>query len=474
MSERIPSSLSDLPPDWEIKSIGQLATRVGSGVTPTGGSEVYTESGITFIRSQNVTNDGLLLDDVAYIDPATHERMSASEVLPFDVLLNITGASIGRCCFVPDDLGPANANQHVCTVRLPGVGSSDAKFLCSVLVSHIGQRQINLLNAGGNREGLNYQQLRSFVVPWPQPQSRAKIATILSTLDEVIEATEKLVEKHQQIKAGLMHDLFTRGLWTRPELARGDHHGLPCQATAQAGQLRPTPADAPGLYQESPLGLIPKGWQIVTTLDCASESPGSTTIGPFGSDLVSADYQSEGIPVVFVRDVKSTGFEWNSEVYVSSEKAFRLSAHAVRPGDILSSKMGLPPCISCTYPDWMPDGIITADMIRLRPDLSKITSQWLSAALNGDAFKRQVQTITAGVTRPKVTLSDFRKLRLARPLLEEQKLIDTLLTRHENVLSANHQHLAKLRQQKQGLMHDLLTGRVRVDVSSSATVPAES
>jgi hypothetical protein len=81
----------------------------------------------------------------------------------------------------------------------------------------------------------------------------------------------------------------------------------------------------------------------------------------------------------------------------------------------------------------------------------------------GDVFKRQVQTITAGVTRPKVTLSDFRKLRLARPLLDEQKLIDALLTRHENVLSANHQHLAKLRQQKQGLMHDLLTGRVRVE-----------
>ena len=92
----------------------------------------------------------------------------------------------------------------------------------------------------------NHQRLS---IPLASLSQQRRIATILTTLVEVIEATEK----HQQIRAGLMHDFFTR-----LELARGDHKGLPCGATAQAGQLRPTPQEAPELYQDSPLGPILK------------------------------------------------------------------------------------------------------------------------------------------------------------------------------------------------------------------------
>ena len=84
MSEEFITALGPVDPSWERKTISDLAVYVGSGVTPTGGSDVYTTSGVTFIRSQNVTNDGLLLDDVAFIDEKTHERMNGSEVVPFD------------------------------------------------------------------------------------------------------------------------------------------------------------------------------------------------------------------------------------------------------------------------------------------------------------------------------------------------------------------------------------------------------
>ena len=102
------------PADWDTKTIGDIACHIGSGATPTGGSAVYSKTGITFIRSQNVTVKGLLLDDVAFIGTSIHQQMARSEIFPHDVLLNITGASIGRCCFVPHDFGLANVNQHVC------------------------------------------------------------------------------------------------------------------------------------------------------------------------------------------------------------------------------------------------------------------------------------------------------------------------------------------------------------------------
>ncbi|MGH7846271.1 MAG: restriction endonuclease subunit S, partial [Candidatus Binatia bacterium] len=219
---------------------------------------------------------------------------------------------------------------------------------------------------------INQVSLRQIETKLPPIYEQRCIAEILSTLDETIEQTEALIAKYQQIKAGLMHDLFTRGV--TPD-----------------GKLRPTRAEAPQLYKESPIGWIPKEWKVVPTEHFAVKVPGATTIGPFGSDLLSTDYCDEGVPVIFVRDVKEDAFEWNSNVYVSRKKAQRLAAHMVKSGDILSTKMGLPPCISCQYPSWMEQGVITADIIRLRPEESRVDIRWLSAALNSAAFKRQVQ-----------------------------------------------------------------------------------
>ena len=109
--------LGIIPADWEVVRLGDSVTHVGSGVTPRGGKSAYTESGITFIRSQNVHFDGLRLQDVAFIPPDMNEAMRRSRVQANDVLLNITGASIRRCTVAPDNLGPADVNQHVCIIR---------------------------------------------------------------------------------------------------------------------------------------------------------------------------------------------------------------------------------------------------------------------------------------------------------------------------------------------------------------------
>lgn len=203
------SPLGRIPRGWEAASVGELAAHVGSGVTPRGGSEVYQNSGIIFIRSQNVTFDGLLLDDVAYISERVHESMSRSQIFPHDVLLNITGASIGRCSPVPPDFPTANVNQHVCAIRIPQAKGTDAVFLSSVLTSSIGQSQIDRLNAGGNREGLNYAQIKSFVVPWPEADERTRIASALNADDARVQAEEAYRDKLQLVKKGLMHDLLT-------------------------------------------------------------------------------------------------------------------------------------------------------------------------------------------------------------------------------------------------------------------------
>lgn len=198
-----------IPNEWTIKTIENLSIYVGSGITPKGGSEVYGSEGVMFVRSQNVTFEGLLLNDVAYIDDKIHRSMCRSEIFPYDVLINITGASIGRCCVFPEGLGKANVNQHVCAIRFASPDYYDANYLSYVLSSWIGQLQIDKLNAGGNRQGLNYQQLRSFQLPWPEKNERKIIVDILKRNDELITIEKNNHLKLLALKQGLMQDLLT-------------------------------------------------------------------------------------------------------------------------------------------------------------------------------------------------------------------------------------------------------------------------
>ncbi len=187
-----------------------LASKVGSGVTPTGGSEVYTSSGVTFVRSQNVLNESLELSDVAFITDEIHAGMAASKLQAHDVLLNITGASIGRSCTVPEGIGESNVNQHVCIIRLHHPCQADATLLAALICSEFGQRELNRQISGGNREGLNYQQVRAIALPWPQDAAiRAEMAAVLQSAKSEIEALEAEVMKSRQQKQGLMHDLLT-------------------------------------------------------------------------------------------------------------------------------------------------------------------------------------------------------------------------------------------------------------------------
>ena len=157
--------LGDIPAHWEIRGLKYLASKIGSGITPRGGAESYQSDGISLFRSQNIHFDGLHMDDIVFIDEDTHEAMSNSKVLNGDVLINITGASIGRCYYIENLQGEANVNQHVCVVR-PGP-KIETKFLYFVLRSHVGQHQIDLSQAGSGREGLNFEALGNFNIVLP-------------------------------------------------------------------------------------------------------------------------------------------------------------------------------------------------------------------------------------------------------------------------------------------------------------------
>ncbi|PMP39017.1 hypothetical protein BCS86_20605 [Vibrio splendidus] len=207
------SPLGLVPKSWEVSKLGDYALKIGSGVTPKGGSKAYVEKGIPLLRSQNVLFGKFKLDDVAFITDDQHEKMKGSKLQARDVLLNITGASIGRCAVLPSNFKEGNVNQHVCIIRTKD--DLEPEFCGIFLNSYLGQKQIWSLQAGGNREGLNFQQIRSFHIPIISQDEQKAIFDICSTVDEKLALLEKQKAETQQLKKGLMQKLLT-GEWRVP------------------------------------------------------------------------------------------------------------------------------------------------------------------------------------------------------------------------------------------------------------------
>jgi type I restriction enzyme S subunit len=194
--------------DWEDGALQGKTNKIGSGITPTGGERNYKKSGRPFVRSQNVGWGTLILNDIAFIDDATHATFDSTEIKANDVLLNITGASIGRCAVADDRIAAGNVNQHVCIIRVKP-DELNPFFLNHFLISERGQKQIDSFQAGGNRQGLNFAQIRSFAIPLP-PEKREQqhIAACLSSLDDLITAETQKLEALKTHKRGLMQQMF--------------------------------------------------------------------------------------------------------------------------------------------------------------------------------------------------------------------------------------------------------------------------
>lgn len=189
--------------------IKDFTTKVGSGVTPKGGAEVYLTSGIPLFRSQNVTDDGFLLDDIAYISQEIDNMMQGSRVKADDVLLNITGASIGRCYYTPSTFKGGNVNQHVCIIR-PKKSSVLPKYLHYGLISPMGKELIKLSQNGANREGLTIENIKNFAFNIPSIKEQEKIITYLDKKVKNINSQITLLTQKQECYLRLKKTLINR------------------------------------------------------------------------------------------------------------------------------------------------------------------------------------------------------------------------------------------------------------------------
>jgi type I restriction enzyme S subunit len=200
---------------WVENKLKSLTTKIGSGATPRGGEQSYKSEGISLIRSLNVHDLGFRYPKLAFLDDAQADELSNVEVQRSDVLLNITGASVARCCIVPEDVLPARVNQHVSIVR-PIAEKLDADFLHYLLISKPYKDQLLQTGAegGSTRQAITKAQIQDFSVKYPATLNEQKSS--VAKLDAMLAETQRLASIYQRklaaleaLKKSLLHQAFT-------------------------------------------------------------------------------------------------------------------------------------------------------------------------------------------------------------------------------------------------------------------------
>lgn len=204
--------LGQVPEHCEVKKIKYSVTFIGSGKTPRGGAEVYVDDGIMLLRSQNVYDDGLRLNDVVFMTDEADAAQSGTRVKPDDVLLNITGASIGRTSVVPKNFPPANVNQHVCILR-PNQSIVLPEYLHLLLCSMQAKDQIVSSENGTSREGLNFQQVARLLFSFPSLDEQRRILdaanAMISRLELMGQKVNSAIEKLKEYRSALITQTVT-------------------------------------------------------------------------------------------------------------------------------------------------------------------------------------------------------------------------------------------------------------------------
>lgn len=434
------------PPDWSQTPLGAVADVAFSNVDKKARPR---EAKVRLCNYLDVYQNDWVDDNHPYMEAtATRTEIRKFGLRDGDILITKDSEA-------PDDIGIPTLVKNVgldvvCGYHLALIrprGGISPIFLAKQLRTERLQRYFGKEANGTTRYGLSTASVTGIPLWVPAESEQCRIAEILDTLDEAIRKTEQIIAKLQHMKQGLLHDLLTRGIDENGELRDPERH--------------------PEQFKDSPLGRIPKEWEVTHVGTCLE----SAIDGPFGSSLKTSHYVSSGVRIVRLQNIGVGQFDDTDKAFISERHARSLVRHEIRPGDLLVASLGdenHPIARACRYPDKLEPGIAKADCFRLRPLYGRAHAAFLMMALNCPETTRDVPGLSQGVTRDRINLGNLKRVRIALPQHAEQTQAFSLFSEADQRLSRENSSIAKLRILKHGLMDDLLTGRVRVSVPEEA------
>lgn len=428
MSER-----ANQPDDWReirMERISSLKGRLGWQGLKAG---EYRSHGPHVVSSAHFRKQRIVWSMCPRVTPERYERDREIQLRTEDVLLMKDGAAMGKVAYVDKLPGPACLNSHLLLFRPLAKGYAP-KFLFYHLTSHRFQQYIAVHGTGVTFLGISQANIARYRVPMPPLPEQRCMAEILDTVDEAIRKTEEIIAKLKQVKQGLLHDLLTRGIDDNGELRDPERH--------------------PEQFKDSPLGRIPKAWQV---------GPAATWCDRLTVGVVSSAthaYIDAGVPFIRSQNVKANRFDVDDVLHISEAFNKQHSKSILRAGDVAIVRTGYPGT-AAVVPKRL-DGSNCFSLVIASPRAIELRSHFLAQYLNSSACKAVIRRMQFGSAQHNFNVGEMRRLLMPVPSCGEQDVIVQAIDVHEARTRVEERQLRKLRALKQGLMEDLLTGRVRV------------
>jgi len=319
------SSPINHPLEWNVVSLADITKKIGSGSTPRGGQSTYLSERSTFalVRSQNVFDRRFSSDGLAYISDEQAQGLQNVGLSEGDLLLNITGDGVTfvRACMVPQEVLPAFVNQHVSIIRVDRK-LADPGYVLAFLTHKDVKSYVESFNAGGSRRAITKGHIESFRVPLPSLPVQRGIAHILGTLDDKIELNQQMNRTLEAIARAIFKSWFI------------DFDPVHAKAEGRepVGMDPETAALFPDSFQDSPLGKIPKGWEVSTVGDLGAVICGKTP------RTAQPENYGTGIPFITIPDMRGAVFATRTARELTTVGA------ATQPKKLLPSHSV---CVSC-------------------------------------------------------------------------------------------------------------------------------
>ncbi|HRE06270.1 MAG TPA: restriction endonuclease subunit S [Opitutaceae bacterium] len=435
-----------LPAGWATARIGDvLKLYNGAAFKPS----QWSTSGLPIIRIQNLNKKDAPFN---YFDGEINERFRVRNGDLLFAWSGTPGTSFGAHIWKGGD---AWLNQHIFRVEFDRK-HFDSEFL-RIAINRNLNAYIAEAHGGAGLAHITKVKFESFhILLPPLPEQRRIVARLEALQARSRRARAKLAEVPTQLakaRQSLLAAAFRGELtaeWRKqnPKLSAADELAgwLARRFETWVAANPKTPKaryKAPSTPTITGHEELTETWTLVGPEQVAQCDSHSLGIGPFGSDLKVADYREEGVPLVFVRDIRSRRFGTDAPKFITVDKASALGAHRVTAGDLLVTKMGEPPGDTAVYPAGRPDGVITADCIRLRPETSVTTSTYLAFALRCPFARSQIDEQSAGVAQQKISLGRFATVAIPlAPLPEQHEIVRRLTAAFAKLDAAAAAHVA--------------------------------
>lgn len=289
--------------------------------------------------------------------------------------------------------------------------------------------------------GLKHLQKKDFkrheiVVP-KSIDEQQRIADALTKIDDAMERTQQLIDKYELVKCGLMQDLLTYGIDKNGNIRNEKIHK----------------------FKDSPIGRIPEEWECVKLKNLEQYGCNIQT-GPFGTLLHTYDYCDDGVPIIMPKDIQNNKIIDDDLLFVGEKKAYELNRFRAHKGDLLVARKG--DVSKLTLVDNKHDGVLCgSDCILIRLP-KNISSSFFFLYYQSFGFLKEVVSQSVGTTLPTLKPSILKELHIPTMEIQEENHISKVITQINDAISEESNILNKMYAQRQGLLADLVTGKVRI------------